>query len=80
MCDIKHRVTFSASFERDSDGFWIAHIEQLGPSDSYLNSSPATVRHTLPVPPSATHEQAQEAFFALLEREISREAGRCGLR
>lgn len=81
MCDINHCVTFQASFERDSDGFWVAHIEQTGgPSDGCRVSAPVTVRHTLPVPPSATHEQAQEAFFELLEREMSREVGRRGFR
>ena len=74
MC-AKHSI--QASFERDDSGFWIAHIEQLCISDdSQDHKYPVTVRHTLPVPASATHEQAQEAFFDLLAREMRRYGSR----
>lgn len=47
------------TFERDANGFWAAYIEQ---------SNGVRVRHPLPVPFTATHEQARFAFDCLLAR------------
>lgn len=47
------------TFSRDETGFWTAYIEQDGG---------VRVRHPLPVPFTATKEQAQFAFDCLLDR------------
>lgn len=47
------------TFERDANGFWTAYVEQGGGM---------RVRHPLPVPFTATEEQAQLAFDCLLAR------------
>lgn len=47
------------TFERDANGFWTAYIEQ---------GNGVRVRHPLPVPFTATEEQAQLAFDCLLAR------------
>ena len=47
------------TFERDAKGFWTAYIDQ---------GDGVRVRHPLPVPFTATYEQAHFAFFCLVAR------------
>lgn len=69
---MRNAISIRASFGRDKEGFWVAHIEQL-PIEGERTYNPSfSTRHTLPVPASATHEQAQEAFYELLNREMRR--------
>ena len=65
-------------FARDNEGFWVAYIEEE--PDTPENHGIGTVRRrqTLPVPPSATRDEAERAFLRLMSRVrlMSREA-RC---
>lgn len=48
-----------ATLERDKRGFWTAYVEQ---------GNGVRVRHPLPVPLTATHEQARLSFDCLMAR------------
>ncbi len=65
------RISIHAWVDRDSDGFWVAHIEKFD-ADIPFGANPVTVRYTLPLPSSATHEQAEQAFYDLVQKELQR--------
>lgn len=61
-----------AELGRDPYGFWVAYVEEpeeRGRSGAY----PVKVRHPLPVPSSATQEEAEAAFRRFMSIE-----SRCG--
>lgn len=63
-------------FARDNEGFWVAYIEEE--PDTPENHGIGTVRRrqTLPVPPSATRDEAERAFLRLMSREAMCNHGR----
>lgn len=58
-----------ATFQRDADGFWVAYVEDGAQPPENRAVGTVRTRYTLPVPPSATCEEAAAAFRALMARE-----------
>lgn len=58
-----------AYFDRDAQGFWMAYIEEDREIPENCGIGTVRRRQTLPVPQSATREQAEAAFRRLMSRE-----------
>lgn len=58
-----------AYFDRDSQGFWTAYIEDETVSPENRGIGTVRRRQTLPVTQSATREEAEAAFRRLMSRE-----------
>lgn len=58
-----------AYFDRDSHGFWTAYIEDETTSPENRGIGTVRRRQTLPVPQSATRDEAAVAFRRLMSRE-----------
>lgn len=54
---------------RDEAGFWMAHIEEQADSPEGRGIGAVYRRQTLPVPATATREQAEHALRMLMSRE-----------
>lgn len=62
-----------AELGRDPYGFWVAYVEAPEDRGEEGSSYPVMVRHPLPVPSSATREEAEAAFRRFMSIE-----SRCG--
>lgn len=58
-----------ACFDRDADGFWVAYIEEDAGTPENRGIGVVRRRQTLPVPMSATRDEAERAFIRLMSRE-----------
>lgn len=58
-----------AYFDRDADGFWTAYIEEDAGTPESRRFGSVRRREALPVPMSATREEAERAFVRLMSRE-----------
>lgn len=58
-----------AEVYRDAGGFWAARIEDEASSPEERRAGRVYMRRTLPVPASATREEAESALRRIMSRE-----------
>lgn len=58
-----------ASVYRDEAGFWMAHIEEQSDNPENRGIGAVYRRQVLPVPASATRDEAEHALRMLMSRE-----------
>lgn len=61
---------------RDGAGFWMAHIEEEAASPEGRGAGRVYRRQTLPVAPSASRAEAEEALRRIMSREARCPYGR----
>ena len=64
-----------AQVYRDTEGFWVARIEEQPDNPENRGTGAVYRRQVLPVPASATREEAEHALSLLMSREARRSNG-----